>query len=203
MIIKCPSCGRRFDLQRKAPANFCCPKCKYRAPFSSITNESPDAQQAIPPVFDESLLNINDTPPTQVVKTEDKNDKTRVYTDKKQNAPEDHTRMVVKCGHLQVIQGNAIVRDITIPQGAHTLGRMSSDSMASIKIAPDPYMSRLHARMKVVLDKEGQMQYILTPLKPSSPVYLDNRAIPEGKSAVLRHGCRIQMGYTTMIFVIK
>lgn len=39
MIIKCPYCGRRFELQRRPPETFCCPKCSYKVPFSVILQE--------------------------------------------------------------------------------------------------------------------------------------------------------------------
>ena len=38
MIITCPSCNRRFDLQRRPPKQFRCPKCGFTTAFSEVLN---------------------------------------------------------------------------------------------------------------------------------------------------------------------
>lgn len=202
MIIKCPSCGRRFELRHKAPMTFSCPKCKYRAPFSEVIENEHASMMDIPPTFNGNAT-VQDSRPTEVVNVNDKDGKTTVYNIDSQVESNDKTKVVFKTGHLHVMQGNCIVKDIKFGVGVYTLGRMSSDSTASIKIAPDNYMSRVHARMKVVPSTGPVNQYILTPLKDNNPVYVENREIPYGKSAVLRSGCKIVMGATTIIFVIK
>lgn len=202
MIIKCPSCGRRFDLRHKAPATFSCPKCKYRAPFSEVVEDEHAGMMDTPPAFNGGGT-VEDSRPTEVVSVNDKNGKTSVYNIDSQMAGSDKTQVFIKTGHLHVMQGNRVVQDIKLGTGVYTLGRMSSDSTASIKIAPDTYMSRVHARMKVVAGAGQVNQYILTPLKENNPVYVEGKMIPYGKSAVLRSGCKIVMGATTVIFVIK
>lgn len=203
MIIKCPSCGRRFDLRHKAPATFSCPKCKYRAPFSDVIENEAAGMMDTPPAFNGGAT-VEDSRPTEVTNVDSKDGKTTVYNVDSQMAGSDKTQVFFKTGHLHVMQGNRIVNDIKLGAGGvYTLGRMSSDSTANIKIAPDTYMSRVHARMKVVPGTGPANQYILTPLKENNPVYVENREIPYGKSAVLRSGCKIVMGSTTVIFVIK
>lgn len=202
MIIKCPSCGRRFELRHKAPVTFSCPKCNYRAPFSEVMENEHASMMDTPPAFNGGAT-VQDSRPTEVVNVNDKDGKTSVHNVDSQMAGSDKTQVVFKTGHLHVMQGNRIVQDIKLGTGVYTLGRMSSDSTANIKIAPDTYMSRVHARMKVVAGTGSVNQYILTPLKDNNPVYVENREIPYGKSAVLRSGCKIVMGATTVIFVIK
>lgn len=202
MIIQCPSCRRRFELRHKAPMTFTCPKCKHRAPFSDVVKNENTGMMDTPPDFNASVA-MQENHPTEVVKVNDKDGKTSVYNFDSQMADNDKTKVVFKTGHLHVMQGDRIVQDIKLGVGVYTLGRMSSDSPASVKIAPDNYMSRVHARMKVVQSTGTVNQYILTPLKENNPVYVENKAIPYGKSAVLRSGCKIVMGTTTVIFVTK
>ncbi len=38
MIITCPSCNRRFELQRRPPKQFRCPKCGFTTAFSEVLN---------------------------------------------------------------------------------------------------------------------------------------------------------------------
>ena len=39
MIIKCPNCGFRYELQRRPPATFHCRKCSFTIPFQIVLNE--------------------------------------------------------------------------------------------------------------------------------------------------------------------
>ena len=39
MVIQCPSCGRKFNLERRPPLTFRCPKCSFTTPFSVLLNE--------------------------------------------------------------------------------------------------------------------------------------------------------------------
>lgn len=194
MIITCPSCKRRFELRSKMPATFSCPKCHYQAPFQSLLAEDPIA----PPAFD---AKSTDQSPNHKADF-NPNQNTRVYTGE-DFSQQEKTKMVVTCGHLHILNKDSVIKDIALKLGTPTLGRMSTDSEATIKIAPDPYMSRVHARMKIALTSDGQIQYVITPVKQNNPIYLDNRQIPFGKSAILHNGCKIKMGETEMIFVIK
>lgn len=38
MIITCPNCGRRFNLERTPPTLFRCPKCAFTVPFNIVLN---------------------------------------------------------------------------------------------------------------------------------------------------------------------
>lgn len=194
MIITCPNCQRRFELRSKKPNLFVCPKCNHRAPFQSVVGDGGSSPMDVPPAFDAAALDVNDNA--------SQNQETQVFNQQPVNQHEP-TRMVVACGHLHVLSRNSVVRDITLSVGMHTLGRMSTDSQATIKIAPDPYMSRIHASMKIDVTPDGQVRYVISPAKPNNPVVLDNSQLPFGKSAILRNGCKIRMGETEMMFVIK
>lgn len=198
MIITCPSCKRRFELRSKIPSIFHCPKCHYQAPFQSILDQNSQSATDVPPVFDATTMksSINSE------QAFDPNQPTQVYVGNG-TPQQDKTKLVVTCGHLHILNNNSVVKDVALKLGTPTLGRLSSDSQASIKIAPDPYMSRIHARMKISLEADGQVQYIITPVKQNSPIFLENKQIPFGKSAILHNGCKIKMGETEMLFVIK
>lgn len=198
MIITCPSCKRRFELRSKTPATFRCPKCHYQAPFQSILNESPVKNTDSSSDYDVTAMERQSKQKSGI----NPNQETHVFTGDNLSQQE-KTKMVVTCGHLHILNNNSVIKDIPLKLGTPILGRMSTDSQATIKIAPDPYMSRGHARMKIALASDGQIQYIIAPMKQSSPIYLDNNEIPFGKSAILRNGCKIKMGETEMMFVIK
>ena len=86
-----------------------------------------------------------------------------------------------------------------MPYGNYELGRLSSDSNAKIKIAPDMAMSRIHAGMRTT-KINGQIVYQITSVKNENPVYVNNQPVGKGKACSLKNGDMIRMGDTTMVF---
>lgn len=88
MIIKCPNCGRRFDLQRQPPTTFRCPKCSFTVPFSVVLHNQKSESKPVSTSTDDmsvagnkTLVDSNETQvinekPTRVVDNL-QNDKTR------------------------------------------------------------------------------------------------------------------------------
>ena len=89
MIIKCPNCGRRFDLQRQPPTTFRCPKCSFTVPFSVVLHNQKSESKPVststddmPVAGNKTLVDSNETQvinekPTRVVDNL-QNDKTRM-----------------------------------------------------------------------------------------------------------------------------
>lgn len=205
MIIKCPYCGRRFDLQRRPPETFCCPKCSYKVPFSVILQEQHSekatttaAQTENDPVTEgngakglpTSVINGQGNK-TVVVEGLNEELKTKLIPELQQKSK----------GILQVIFQGMNFGTINLPHGKYyNLGRKSSDSKAQIKITPDIAMSRIHAGMRTVKTPTGQIVYQITSVKTENPVYVNGHAIPKGKAYNLKTGDMIKMGETIMKF---
>ena len=208
MIIKCPNCGFRYELQRRPPATFHCRKCSFTIPFQIVLNEqntklsmdvtnsdgniTGDSTVVVPTSNDTNLGNkteivsIPESDHTKVVPG--LGDKTRVVQSLQQ-----------KRGVLQVSFNNHPFSTIPLPFGNYELGRLSSDSNAKVKITPDLSMSRIHAGMRTI-KMNGQIVYQITSVKDENPVYVNNQPIKKGKAYSLKNGDQIKMGDTTMLF---
>lgn len=204
MIITCPSCGRRFNLERRPPVTFRCPKCSFNAPFSTILNERNSAEP-----------NTNNTQDghIEIPLNEDSSNKTKVVSSLADNG---HTKVVselANVGKTSVIpalqpqkKGVFLVSfqgrqygTIPLPFGNFELGRNSSDSNAKVKLTPDMSMSRIHAGMRTT-KINGQMVYQITSVKNDNPVFVNNCPIAKGKAYNLKNGDQVRMGDTIMVF---
>lgn len=216
MIIKCPYCGRRFELQRRPPKTFCCPKCSYKVPFSVILQEqhSEKVKNTSAPAED-APVTAGSEPlelPVSVVNGQAQSMPTSVNSGhnntvvveglngnmKTQLIPELQSN---KKGILSVTYRGMSFGTIKLPYGNYyNLGRKSSDSNAQIKITPDIAMSRIHAGMRTVKTPSGQIVYQITSVKNDNPVYVNGQPIAKGKACNLKPGDSIKMGETVMIF---
>lgn len=191
MIIKCPGCGRRFNLERRPPATFHCPKCAFTAPFSSILNESNSSDASISTQSEQISLNTNEGyNKTKVVSELAHAGHTSVVPTLQQQ-PQKAAFSVTFQGHPYAI--------IPLCFGNYELGRNSSDSKAKVKLTPDMKMSRIHAGMRTV-KMEGQIVYQITTVRSDNPVYVNGNPIAKGKAYNLKHGDEVRMGDTIMIF---
>lgn len=218
MIIKCPNCGRRFDLQRQPPTTFRCPKCSFTVPFSVVLHEQKIDIVSSNTSSDGTAISGNntlvDSQETQVVSEKPtcvvdnlQNDKTRVIDGLNKD---EKTRFVpglqarpMKRAVFQMSYNGRNYGVVNLPHGNfYNLGRQSSDSKAQIKLTPDVAMSRIHAGMRTVQSPQGQIVYQITSAKNSNPVYINGKAIAQGKSANLKNGDTLKMGETTLVFRI-
>lgn len=215
MIIKCPNCGRRFDLQRQPPNIFRCPKCSFTVPFSIVLREQSSESKpiltnadSIPGAGTNTLVDSQETQvisekPTRVVDNL-QNDKTRVVAGLNQDVK---TRFVPglqpqKRAVFQMSYQGRRYGVVNLPYGKfYNLGRQSSDSKAQIKLTPDISMSRIHAGMRTIQAPQGQVIYQITSAKSCNPVYVNGIPVPQGKSVNLKNGDILRMGETTMVFM--
>lgn len=209
MIIKCPNCGCRYELQRKPPLTFHCRKCSFTVPFQIVLNEQSGRVDMNVTNSENSTSNIQPglENETQVIAIPDSGH-TKVVL-----GLADHTKVVPgladpgkvvpplqqKKGVLQVSYHGHPYSTIPLPFGDYDLGRLSSDGNAKIKITPDMSMSRTHAGMRTI-KMNGQIVYQITSVKNENPVFVNSQPIGKGKACCLKNGDQIRMGDTVMTF---
>lgn len=176
MIITCPICKKRFNLTPKDPSTlmqktFSCPNCKYTAPFATIVNQPTGSQV-------QASSGMAAQAGTQA--------HTRVFTNQNGHA------------YLTVIGNNV---KFILNQGVYVLGRKSSDSTATMQIAPDITMSRQHARLAVKM-VGGKMMAQIICLKANNPIYINGKPYSIGQPYTLKPGDNLQMGSTKLVYTI-
>lgn len=178
--FSCPICRKPFRLTVKDPSamgrkQFSCPNCHYSAPFSTIVRNLPQPITRPEP---------KDTQPI---------------------GPAMHSATRVSPGigmqssaYLTVIGSNA---RFVLNQGVYVLGRKSSDSTATLQLAPDISMSRQHARLSVQL-VAGKLMAQIVGLKANNPVFVNGKMFAAGQSCTLKSGDSLQLGMTRILFTI-
>lgn len=193
MIIQCPNCGRRFNLQRRPPQMFRCPKCLYSAPFSEILNAKSEEEKESEevPANETQVVQIDGGEKTKFVEGLGGGMKTAFVPG----------LQATKTAFLQITYNGMNYGTIRLPQGSKFyLGRKSSDSTAQIKLAPDITMSRVHAVMRTVRARTGETVYQVTSMKQENPVFVNGRPIAKGMAYNLKSGDILKMGETTAAF---
>jgi len=180
--FKCPTCGKPYSV--KAPSQqalstriFNCPNCRQATPYSMLIDKAKAPAAATPPPLHTYIGHSdagNNAAPTA---------KTRFS----------QTTPVV----LALDNG----RRIPVAAGQHVLGRDSADSPATIRVAPDIYMSRTHARMTVQADGTGAVRCFITPLRTANPIIVNSRTLAENETTALANGDKVLLGMT--IFTVE
>ena len=218
--IACPQCGRKYNLKAPNPAalmtkTFNCPKCEAKVAFAPLLRKagiplSPDSPvipggihdgRAIPPTGMNSGVNINPNSPVTNLITGDGN----------QVAATGHTMVAGPAGKKLAggvgQRGFFLIKEsgkvIPLAQGRHILGRDSSDSGATLRIAPDPYMSRRHAHLEVVAIGGGVLRSMITGLNSGNDIFINGGRIRPGATVQLTPGDEILLGMTTLCSIVK
>lgn len=181
-IITCPICRKQYKLTPKDPSTlaqktFSCPNCRYTAPFTTLIKDLAAPQ----PV---TRSEGNDAPPVN-------------------HGIHSATRVSPGVGmqskaYITVIGSNA---RFVLNQGIYVLGRKSSDSTATLQLAPDISMSRQHARLAVQL-VGGRLMAQIIGLKASNPIIINGKMFAAGQPYTLKSGDKIQLGMTRVVFTI-
>lgn len=219
MIIQCPNCGKMFNLKGKHSDTFVCPKCKFQAPFSLIIKNAQNSAGPAAPVItnpDTSLTNsclpvgVLPTPPSPKrcntpVEDMASSEKTRVVSiqegGKTIMVPGLQNPSVPKKASFVVFYKNVKIGTVSLPaSGNFTLGRRSSDGKANVTLSPDITMSRVHAGMRVMKNTKGEIIYQITTVKPANPVVVNGQPLAKGQPCSLKHGDKLTMGDTNLIF---
>ena len=172
--IICPQCRKRYTIKAQnlsaiSGQRFQCPKCGYATTIGAMLRSSAGG-------------------PPNVLKTHIAGGQAKPV------------------GGTQVVSRNNIVTlvvestGMTFPlsQGVYTLGRQSSDSRASLQIAPDRYMSRLQANLEVSMLPTGAMCRIMG-VSSTNRIFVNNREIEPNSAAVLKNGDSLLLGMTKVL----
>lgn len=173
--ITCPQCQARFTL--KAPSMqavkgkfFKCTKCGCTMPYESL----------IPAAVPNSPAGANLDPQSQYP------DSAAAFHAPTQIQHPSEGRLL-----LSIVSTG---KTFGLSRGRYTLGRDSADSKASVRLAPDKYMSRLHAGISV-----GNGSARLTNQSNTSPIVVNGRKLEFGRSVEIHPGDNIQIGATKII----
>ena len=99
---------------------------------------------------------------------------------------------------LTVLGSNA---NFILKQGVYILGRKSSDSTATLQLAPDISMSRQHARLAVQM-VGGRLMVQVVGLKDNNPLFVNGKMYPAGQPCTLKTGDTLQLGTTKIVLAI-
>lgn len=175
--IVCPQCGGKFtlraaNLQMMASKTFRCPKCGFSSSFGQLMGNAGMSPQTLRAPQQPLHTHIATGPATP-------GGKTSIST---------HNNIA----RLEVIDTG---HEIPLSQGIYTLGRQSSDSRASLQIAPDRFMSRLQAKLQVA-SINGTPLCQITGVSATNPIFVNNSRVSEGQVVKLRNGDVILLGMT-------
>ena len=180
-IITCPICKKQYKVTPKDPSNlaqktFSCSNCRYTAPFSTLIKEltSPQPVTHSNDIGSPSMNHMHSA--TKV--SSSMGPKSKAY--------------------ISVLGSNA---RFVLNQGIYILGRKSSDSTATLQLAPDISMSRQHARL-VVQAVAGKLMAQIVGLKADNPIFVNGKIFVAGKPCTLKSGDRLQLGMTNIVFSI-
>lgn len=181
-IITCPICRKQYKLTPKDPSTmgkktFTCPNCRYSAPFSTLVKNLPEPQ----PVTRSDNVG---TPPNNMA--------SHAATKVTPNIGGQSTAF------LSVIGSNA---RFVLHQGVYILGRKSSDSTATLQLAPDISMSRQHARL-TIQPVGGKLMAQIVGLKTNNPILINSKLYAAGQPCTLKAGDKLQLGATKLVFSI-
>lgn len=182
--VQCPGCRSVFTVKAatiESVANkiFRCPKCGTSMPFSRVL------VGAVP-------MGAGSMPPAQALHTH--------IAGAPSNAPLDpgaKTRVTGGAGTRVTLHLDSIGRSFPLGPGTYTLGRDSLDSSATVKIAPDRYMSRMQASLTV-----GPGGVSISGLSPTNPIIVNGNRVDMGKPVALKNGDRLQLGMTKVTVAI-
>ena len=179
-IITCPVCKKKYKLTQKdssqlAQEQFRCPNCKYSAPFKTlIDNLTEPTPQQTTAAPNAAKLPIHN--PTKIAQGNQK-----------------------PMAFLTVVAGNA---KFALTPGIYVLGRRSSDSLATLQIAPDITISRQHARL-VLQFVNGKLMAQVVGIKAGNPIAVNGVIQATGKPCTLKTGDLLRLGNTQIVFTIN
>lgn len=182
--ITCPRCHKSFTLKTQNPnavmgKEFKCPKCGFSAPFRRLMGGH---------VTDDPALHTHIAGGGLSQSAGFGEMKTRIAGQAQMGMTGTMSLIVESTG-----------MSFPLMPGTYILGRASSDSKATLKLAPDPYMSRQHARL-VIDTSMGKLQCQLSSLASANPIFINNKKIPQGSAVTLKSGDKILLGMTTIMF---
>lgn len=178
--FNCPNCKTLYQLTVAKPETmvnktFVCNKCGHTNLFSKllpIPSQPTNPSKTIPDGYNQ------------------------------QSDTKKHTHVVVSDGEAKAYLTVASTKaKYVLKNGIYVLGRDSSDSSATLRLAPDITMSRQHARL-IVQTVGGKTVAQITGLKFNNPVIVNGNALPANRPFTLKSGDVIQLGATKVQLLI-
>lgn len=224
--ISCPTCGHKFNLKAPNPTalasrTFTCPKCNNSAPFARIlqmagltvptpvTGQQNGGLQGAHPRT--NLGGVQQSSRTIPHQPYAQGSKTVAHQGGQANGidPVGSTQYFGNSGPGPVPgkKSYLVIREtgraIPLKPGQYILGRDSSDSGATMRLAPDPYMSRRHAHLSVALGVDGLMRLTITGMNSQNDIFINSCRLYPGASAQVNPGDEILLGMTNLKYVVK
>lgn len=210
--IKCQKCGRNYALTAPNPSalinkQFTCKRCGYTDLFGNLFAAA-GVHVAAPPTGGVSSGPMPAGGLHTQIGGAPQNLKTQIGGAVAPGAIGAMPGMMTEQGKTQMANkpiGTLTVKEsgkaFRFGQGVYILGRDSSDGSADIKIAPDPYMSRQHAKLSAA-NVGGIATCLLTCTSQSNPIYINGQKINSSTPTPLRNGDKILLGMTNVVFNI-
>lgn len=179
-LFACPICRKQYKLTLNDPSvlvqkTFSCPNCQYSAPFGTLIKGLP-----APVTHTEKSFPMSESQKTHSATKLSVNNSTQFKA------------------YLSIVGSNS---KFILSQGLYILGRKSSDSSATLQLAPDISMSRQHARLAVQV-VNGKLMAQIVGLKANNPVYINGKMCQAGRPHTLVSGDILQLGMTKLVYSI-
>lgn len=193
IVISCPGCKKSFNLSAEnigslVNRNFTCKSCGFTASFRLVLPKHIVAKSMQQASLETHIGGASSVPPPPPVPTSGK-------------APNETRVSVHQPLHIPHLLVKSSQQDFPLQPGEYIIGRNSSDSKATLKLAPDPYMSREHAKL-VVRVENGQTIIGITGLKANNPIIVgQGKILPHGKMFKVQNGNVMKLGNTIIQFV--
>lgn len=169
--IVCPNCRSRLSVMNQPglmDKMLACPICKFKAKVS-VYQSGAAAQGGMGASNEDTQL------------------------------PSDVQQLKMDAGQLRIVQTGQIIE---LRKGEQTLGRLADTSKADVKIGSDrysdPYMSRLHVNIEVVVTPAG-IQHRLKEIGSKNIIQLNGQDIHRGDIIILHFGDKITLGKTDLV----
>lgn len=214
--IRCPGCRRGYKLTTENPVTlrmkmFRCPKCGFAAPFSMLLGTGQPNNPSLKTHIggqpnNPSLKTHIGGQPNNPLETHIGGLDRTLHVTSMPTSGGGSSKTRVSPGNkggggrsLSVLSTGA---SFPLMPGIYILGRDSSDSRATLRLAADPYMSRQHARLTVSV-ASGKAVCQICSLSTTNTLFVNGKEVPKGKTLTLRHGDKILMGMTEIVFSEK
>lgn len=180
--LQCPNCRSRFKLKADnihamMARPFNCPKCGYAATFGALMGA------AAPPPPSPSPMH------THIGGTPRNNPQAGGYGE---------TRIASASNNKVWLEVEGTGKTLQLGLGKYTMGRDSADSRASLKIAPDKYMSRMQAVIDITQSPNPAvpLNVVIQNLSQTSPVYVNAQQLGPGMTMGVKNGDVLLLGMT-------
>lgn len=179
--ITCPKCKNNYSLkvpnvEKLKGKSFTCAKCGLKINFDDVFG-----------------LTSNEE-----ISKASSSLKTQLWGNTGLAGLDNHTRVARQQNNItiEIIGSN---KKYNLSPGSYTLGRDSIDSNANVKLSPDPYMSRLHARLDISASSPSSV--VLIPMNPKNNIFINDYRVSPNNPICIKNGDIILLGMTKIKIV--